>query len=179
MREEPVLAYRVLGHKRVPGRLRGLGGVSAPLEGRRREREALVAAAARLKKGSGGIDWLEGAAGLGKSCLVDEIKQIWLTSEQISQPPSGWSSLETVSYPYETGQPYSLVQRLFRPLAGSTGNDSPTELQRKPERWYSELSPSLFKQAALVLPALFSTTAESLSWLIIRSTQNQPQFDRA
>jgi len=159
-KSEPVPAYRVLGYKQAPGRLRGFGGVSAPLVGRQTERDALTGAATRLRSGSGGIVWLEGAAGLGKSRLVEELKQSWQPAQQNGRPAVGSSWLETVSYSYETSQPYSLIQRLFRRLAGATSNDSPTELQAKLDLWIGSLPPALAEKAGLVLPALFSIGAE-------------------
>ena len=113
-KSEPVAAYRGLGRKQAAGRLRGFGGVSAPLVSRQRERDALTGGASRLRSGSGGIVWLEEVAGLGKSRLVDELKQSWQSTQQNGQSAVDSSWLETVSYSYETGQPYSLIQRLFR-----------------------------------------------------------------
>ena len=157
---EPVPAYRVLGRKQAPGRLRGFGGVSASLVGRQMERETITGAAALLAAGSGSVVWIEGVAGLGKSRLVDELKQSWHATQANDQPTAGSSWLETVSYSYETGQPYSLIQRLFRRLAGATSNDSPAELQAKLDRWMSKLPSELAGQAGLVLSALFSTSRE-------------------
>ncbi len=68
-KEEPVLAYRVLGRKSQPGGLRGLSGhgISAPLIGRDDEYSSAASAFGRLQAGEGSILAIIGEAGIGKS----------------------------------------------------------------------------------------------------------------
>ena len=61
---EPVQSYRAIGAKAVPGRLRGIEGLSAPMIGRDRELSALREVLERLCQGSGGIVGLIGEAGM-------------------------------------------------------------------------------------------------------------------
>jgi class 3 adenylate cyclase len=75
-KSEPVRAYRILGRKANPGRLRGIAGLESPLIGRAREMEALKRSLADLRLGRGGIITLIGEAGLGKSRLIEEVKAI-------------------------------------------------------------------------------------------------------
>ena len=72
-KEKPVPAFRVLGRKAVPGRLRGIEGLEAPLIGRKSEWSQLVKAAEGVRKGVGQIVFLIGEAGLGKSRLIQEL----------------------------------------------------------------------------------------------------------
>ncbi|NIL97032.1 MAG: AAA family ATPase, partial [Planctomycetales bacterium] len=80
-----------------------------PLVGRAAELEQLRTAAGRLEKGIGGIVFIVGEAGLGKSRLVDELHHALLTEGLL---PIAWH--ETASLSYETNQPYALFQRLLR-----------------------------------------------------------------
>jgi class 3 adenylate cyclase/tetratricopeptide (TPR) repeat protein len=67
---EPVVAYRVLGTKTEPGRLRGLEGLSSPLVGRAAPLRQLLDRLGSLTSGQGAFVAVIGEAGLGKSSLV-------------------------------------------------------------------------------------------------------------
>ena len=60
------------GRRSDPQEKRGLSGLQAPLVGRQEQLEAMLALAARLEDGQGGLIWLEGEAGIGKSRLLRE-----------------------------------------------------------------------------------------------------------
>ena len=135
----PVRAWRVIGRKAAPGRLRGIEGLEAPLIGREREWQSLGQAAQRAQKGVGSVIFLVGEAGLGKSRLIRELKKEigdwrlgdWEIADgfnlqsPISQSPI--SFLETAAFSYETAQPYALFQRLVRCAAGIGPGDGPEE----------------------------------------------------
>jgi adenylate cyclase len=71
---DPVPAYRVVGEKAQPGKLRGIEGLRAPLIGREDEHRLLVKAGTQLTgRGIGGVAWIEGEAGIGKSRLTAEL----------------------------------------------------------------------------------------------------------
>ena len=61
---EPVQSYRAISPKAVPGRLRGIEGLSAPMIGRDSELGVLREVLERLCQGSGGIVCLIGEAGM-------------------------------------------------------------------------------------------------------------------
>lgn len=105
----PVRTFRPVSRRARSGRLRGIEGLASPLVGRRVELEKLRAVAGRLEKGLGGIVFILGEAGLGKSRLVDELHQSLL-----NQDPLAIDWYETASLSYETHQPYALFQRLLR-----------------------------------------------------------------
>src|SRR5574342_792753 len=71
----PVKTYRVLGAKSMPGRLRGLEGLSSPLVGREAEFALLNERLRRLEKGVGSFVAVVGEAGLGKSTIIAELKK--------------------------------------------------------------------------------------------------------
>jgi class 3 adenylate cyclase/tetratricopeptide (TPR) repeat protein len=117
-RGEPVQAYRALGPKAAPGRLRGIAGLDAPLVGRDREREALQAAIGDLRAGRGQIISLLGEAGLGKSRLLAELRKAALDDGQTTKDGTGPLSpfdpqpasllwLEGRSLSFERSTPYA------------------------------------------------------------------------
>jgi class 3 adenylate cyclase len=106
---EPVRAFRPLSRKAWSGRLRGIQGLESPLVGRQAELQQLRTVAGRVRKGVGGIVFILGEAGLGKSRLVEELHQSLLAEDAL---PMDW--YETASLSYETSQPYALFQRLLR-----------------------------------------------------------------
>jgi class 3 adenylate cyclase len=127
----PVRAYRVLAAKARPGRLRGIGGVSAPLIGREREMSSLREAMARVQEGSGGIVCLIGEAGLGKSRLLDEARKAWL----LDNPAFSWEQVQ--GSPYDMGRPYGLFQKFARDMFGIELDDPPALIHEKVEKGFS------------------------------------------
>lgn len=121
--DEPVPAWRVVGRRLRPGRLRGIAGLESPLVGREREIALIEQRLAAWRDGQGGILFLTGEAGLGKSRLITEAHQ------RAADMVPGYEWRETASLSYETGQPYGLIQRLFRRLCAAAADDDPAQLQ--------------------------------------------------
>ena len=139
-KREPVPAYRVLGLKAEQSaayvRLRGNGGMSAPLVGRTQELALLQQTSVDLLAGQGKIVCLIGDAGLGKSRLIQELKGEGIGSPDDSedrQPstlnsqPAAW--YESASLSFETAQPYGAIQRLVRRVLGVVRNDRPSRIR--------------------------------------------------
>jgi predicted ATPase/class 3 adenylate cyclase len=105
----PVLAYRALGVKAQPGRVRGIEGLHAPMIGRERELTRLQTAVERLlEEQVGELLMVTGEAGLGKSRLIAEFKaRLDLTRLHV---------LEGQSLAYRRSIPYWVFQDLFRHL---------------------------------------------------------------
>ena len=115
---EPVQAYRVLGVKETPGRLRGIEGLDAPLIGRERETSVLRALITDLRQGSGQIISVMGEPGLGKSRLIAELRHALVAEGILTSDLSkagertgageeliAWYEGRSVSY--EAAAPYS------------------------------------------------------------------------
>jgi ABC-type oligopeptide transport system substrate-binding subunit/class 3 adenylate cyclase len=83
---EPVSVFRVLAAREVPRKPRGIAGLESPLVGRGAELAALQEALNRLQAGVGGIVTLAGEAGIGKSRLVAEVRNL---PHVIASPYSG------------------------------------------------------------------------------------------
>ena len=125
-KRNPVPAYRVLGRKARPGRLRGIEGLDAPLIGRERELAALQAAALPIQQGIGAIVCLLGEAGLGKSRLIAELHQSIANSQT---GKLAW--FETSAMSHEMDHPYWLFRQLLRQVCQIEPNESPEEVRRK------------------------------------------------
>ena len=106
---EAVAAYRVLGRRTDPGRLRGIEGLSAPLIGRAKEMETLRQVMADARQGRGQIVSLMGEAGLGKSRLIEEMRAEWRTGD--GEKPA-WVAGHGVSY--DMSRPYGLFLQQVR-----------------------------------------------------------------
>jgi hypothetical protein len=128
-KQHPVPAYEVLGRKATPGRQRGIAGLEAPLIGRAGERSVLEQALSNLDKGLGGIVYLLGEAGLGKSRLIQEVRVVSSQVDSLKDQPAAW--YETNSLSYETEQPYALFRRLVRRVIGAGPDESSAGMRSK------------------------------------------------
>ncbi|MBI3957663.1 MAG: AAA family ATPase [Chloroflexi bacterium] len=178
---EPVRAWRVLGRKSDPGRLRGIEGLEAPLIGRESEWQTLREAAEKARRGVGGIVFLVGEAGLGKSRLIRELRmrrpepvegvnselRIVNGDTPSSIPHSGVPSgpriphwLETAAFSYETAQPYALFQRLVRQAAHILPGDGVEAIGAKLNRLAESLPEESQIQSERALHSLFGLGRE-------------------
>jgi class 3 adenylate cyclase len=120
---DPVPVYRVLGLN-TDGQGEA-AGVAAPLTGRDRELGLLLAAAERAKQGRGGVVFLVGEAGLGKSRLLAELRERWL-AESV---PNQWHEMRGV--PYDMSRPFGLFQNYARGVFGVDFDDPPEVIHDK------------------------------------------------
>ena len=121
-KQEPVQAYQIIGRKAEPGRLRGIRGLAAPLVGRETEMDVLRQAFDDLASGHGSIHCLIGEAGLGKSRMLEELRQIF-------QNQGYWAESRGVSY--ETTRPYGQFQQHIKNLFGIIESDQSEEILHK------------------------------------------------
>ncbi len=122
-KSQPVAAYRVVGLKDRPGRLRGIEGLETPLVGRQAEMANLRSAISDLRRGRGQIVSLVGEAGLGKSRLIDELRVECQAAGDLQ-----WRESRGLSY--ATSRPYAAFLDLVRHMCGVRESDSP-ELVRE------------------------------------------------
>ena len=83
-KSEPIETYEVLAPKAVPGKVRGLEGVTSPLVGRAGEFELLGEKLEDVRQGQGAFVAVVGEAGLGKSRLIAEVRKLLNTDSQSS-----------------------------------------------------------------------------------------------
>ncbi len=115
---EPVHTFRPLRPKLSPGRLRGIEGLDAPTIGREHEISILRAALEALSRGVGGLVFLTGDAGMGKSRLLNEARSI------LTQAVSPLQSFQMAPLSFEGSQPYALFRSFLRQLMGVEEMDS-------------------------------------------------------
>lgn len=107
---KPVQIYRLLTQKELPRKIHRLQGVRARLIGRKVEIAQLEAALKNLQNGSGSIFAVTGAAGTGKSRLIEEFKAS-VDLERVQ-----W--IEGFAYPFTQNIPYyplvNLISNAFQ-----------------------------------------------------------------
>ena len=155
-KSEPVRAYRVMGPKAVPGRLRGIEGLSAPLVGRDSEISVLRQVLAKLAQGSGGIVCLIGEAGIGKSRLIDELHAEW---EKIAGSGAPWMGSRGVSY--DTTRPYGLFTQHTRQMYGIEDNDSLDLVREKVGKTPEGVPPQIQSLVVRTLEAVLAVGTDS------------------
>ena len=147
---EPQPVFRLLGMKAARGRQRGLTSVDGPLVGRSAELAQLHQALQHLQAGQGGLVFITGEAGLGKSRLLRELHRLVQNSRQELQ----W--FEGASLSYEAGQPYGLFQHLFRQVCGLKQTDPAGWVLEKIVPRLEGFSPQGYADALQVLSGLYA-----------------------
>jgi class 3 adenylate cyclase len=120
---EPIEVHQVLSQRDKPITIRRLSGMRADLVGRNVEMTELSQAVANLQQGKGRIFSICGAAGTGKSRLVEEFKS-GLDLEQIQ-----W--IEGHAYAYSQNIPYFPLVDLLNRLLQIEEKDSPEKVREK------------------------------------------------
>ncbi len=121
--------YRVLGQSQAHTQLDAALASSTyltPLVGRKPEVEALLSQWEQVKQGQTSVILLSGEAGLGKSRLVQVLK------EQLSNEPHIWLSCYTLPY-YQNRALYPIIEMLQRRL-NFKSTDTPTQKLEKLEQ---------------------------------------------
>ena len=122
---DPVQVHKVLSQRDKPVTIHRLSGLRADLVGRNVELAELSEAADNLRQGKGRVFSICGAAGTGKSRLVEEFKA-GLDLEQIQ-----W--IEGHAYAYSQDIPYFPLVDLLNRLLHIEENDSPEKVREKVE----------------------------------------------
>ncbi len=152
-KREPVAAYRVKGLKADPARLRGIAGMEAPLIGRRQELAQLSEVLAGLNQGLGGVVFITGEAGLGKSRLLRELQ----AGDGDARPEAAILWYQVASLSFEDDQPYGLVRRLIRRLVGAAEGEAQQVVWERVDRLLADLAAGQREQFRPALQALFGT----------------------
>ncbi|UCG24028.1 MAG: AAA family ATPase [Chloroflexota bacterium] len=156
-RSEPVQAFRVLGKKAVPGRVRGISGLDAPMIGRDAEMHTLRGDIIKLRQGEGKIVSIIGEAGLGKSRLVAELRA---APAPLAEVKSHLRWLQGRSLSYETATPYAPVARLLGDYFALDGAQSDEE---KLEHIRANLAGFMAEQSPMATPYLAALLGISLT----------------
>ena len=120
----PIVTYEVLSPKAVPGKVRGLEGLSSPLVGRSGELELVEGKLEEVLEGSGSFVAVIGEAGLGKSRLLAEVSQSAKSGAQVA-----W--LEGRALSYEQAVTYYPWRQVIRGAIGAKDGDSPEAVRER------------------------------------------------
>jgi class 3 adenylate cyclase/tetratricopeptide (TPR) repeat protein len=130
-KREPIKAYRVLGRKAEPGRMRGIAGLESPLVGRQEELVALRNALGDVRGGGGRIVFLVGQAGLGKTRLISELYAQWQGDDRSTGPLRFWMHRPVASY--QASEAYRVLKDQIRLMYGIADPAAPEEIAARLE----------------------------------------------
>src|ERR671920_364092 len=123
----PIETYEVLSPKAVPGKVRGLEGLSSPLVGRDAEYKLLNDRLNEVREGRGAFVAVIGEAGLGKSRLLAEI-----SDSAKSGPQVAW--LEGRSLSYGQAVTYYPWRQIIREAIGAQEGEAPESVRERLHR---------------------------------------------
>ena len=121
--------YEVLAPKVVPGKVRGLEGLTSPLVGRAAELGLVHDRLEEVREGSGAFVAVVGEAGLGKSRLLAEVSK---SADADSLPPLTW--LEGRALSYEQAVTYYPWRQVIRKAIGAQEGEAPEAVRQKLHR---------------------------------------------
>jgi predicted ATPase/class 3 adenylate cyclase len=111
------------GLRKRPAPARGLPGLRAPLIGRKAPLQAMVELAKNLDQGFGGLIWIEGEPGIGKSRLMEEFAA--------SMAGSGALLWVGKCSPQRSGHAFSLFAHLATQALELQPTDSPEQIRSR------------------------------------------------
>ena len=118
----PIETYEVLAPRAVPGKVRGLEGLTSPLVGRAAEFRLVRDKVEEVSEGRGAFLAVVGEAGLGKSRLLAEIRK---------EVPSQVAWLEGRALSYEQAVTYYPWRQVIRQAIGAREGDTPEAVREK------------------------------------------------
>ena len=163
-----VVAYRATGVRAVPGRARGVLGLETPFVGRDEQLAVAREAADAVLGGTGGILFITGEAGIGKSRLSSELREHVEAAESPQGAPL-WLEGRCVSY--GESLPYWPYRDVFREWLGISLQEPElrmrVSLRREVERLFGdrvlEIYPYLGALLGLTLEADAASRLAELS----------------
>jgi class 3 adenylate cyclase/predicted ATPase len=133
----PVPIFSIAGRRAQPEPVRGIRGLSSPLVGREREAQLIREIAMNLQSGRGAILSIIGEAGLGKTCLINELRISAL--DRANHPDFMWLEGHCLSYTQNVS--YSAFIEVMRGALGLFASDSDVARWAKLRRAIDELLP--------------------------------------
>src|ERR687893_160068 len=120
----PIVTYEVLAPRAVPGKVRGLEGLTSPLVGRTAEYKLVNDKLNEVREGRGAFVAVIGEAGLGKSRLLAEIGESAKSGSQVA-----W--LEGRALSYEQAVTYFPWRQVIRGAIGAKEGEAPEVVREK------------------------------------------------
>ena len=122
----PVETYEVLAPRDVPGKVRGLEGLTSPLVGRAAEFQHVLDKLEEVREGRGAFVAVIGEAGLGKSRLLAEVRK---SATDDSKPPVAWFEGRALSY--EQAVTYYPWRQVIREAIGAREGEAPETVRER------------------------------------------------
>jgi len=132
-RSEPLPLYRLLSSREQPRKVHRISGRRGELTGRQSEMERLMEAAATVRRGRGALVCITGAAGTGKSRLLDEFR--------VAISPEAVAWYEGHAYPYAHNIPYAPLIDLLNLACHIEEGDGPGAVRKKIDHNLGRLLP--------------------------------------
>jgi class 3 adenylate cyclase/tetratricopeptide (TPR) repeat protein len=123
----PIVTYEALAPRVVPGKMRGLEGLTSPLVGRAAEFKVVNDKMNEVREGHGAFVAVIGEAGLGKSRLMAEV-----SGSAKSGPQVAW--LEGRALSYEQAVTYFPWRQVIRAAIGAREGEAPEVVREKLHR---------------------------------------------
>jgi class 3 adenylate cyclase/tetratricopeptide (TPR) repeat protein len=123
----PIVTYEALAPRVVPGKMRGLEGLTSPLVGRDAEFKLVNDKLNEVREGRGAFVAVIGEAGLGKSRLLAEVSESAKSGPQVA-----W--LEGRSLSYEQAVTYFPWRQVIRAAIGAKEGEAPEVVREKLHR---------------------------------------------
>src|SRR5215211_4260603 len=123
----PIVTYEALAPRVVPGKMRGLEGLTSPLVGRAAEFKLVNDKLNEVREGRGAFVAVIGEAGLGKSRLLAEVSESAKSGPQVA-----W--LEGRALSYEQAVTYFPWRQVIRAAIGAKEGEAPEVVREKLHR---------------------------------------------
>ncbi len=123
----PIVTYEVLAPRAVPGKVRGLEGLTSPLVGRAAEFKLVNDKLNEVREGRGAFVAVIGEAGLGKSRLLAEVSESAKSGPQVA-----W--LEGRALSYGQAVTYYPWRQVIRGAIGAKEGEAPEVVREKLHR---------------------------------------------
>ena len=151
-KRDEVIAYEATGIRAVPGRARGVLGIQTPFVGRDEQLAAAREAADAVLGGTGGILFITGEAGIGKSRLAAELRAL---VERADSPRGAPLWLEGRCVSYGESLPYWPYRDMLRDWLGVSLQEPElrlrVSLRREVERLFGERALEIYPYLGALL----------------------------
>src|SRR6266542_2754115 len=167
---QPLEVYQVLSESTARSRLEAVGGTGlTPLVGRAQEVGLLLERWAQVKDGVGQVVLLSGEAGIGKSRLVQVLK------EHVASEPQAWLTPCQCSSYYRNSALYPMIDLLERVALRFEREESPPQKLRKLEGFLVQYGLLLAETMPLFTALLSLPLAAEYAPLTIAPEQQKQQ----
>src|SRR5829696_2467720 len=154
----PIETHEVLAPKTVPGKVRGIEGVTSPLVGRAAEFRLVREKLEDVRQGRGSLVAVMGEAGLGKSRLLAEAREVATVGSPVT-----W--LEGRALSYEQAVTHYPWRQIMRQAVGVQEGETPETVREKLRRDPAAMPEEESRFLEVLLAAESETTRKAVAAL--------------